>query len=118
MPKTIVRSFSFDGDVLEVVFRYDDTLGIHFGDYPDFEETPRYTPKGRPWVNAMQDACAHGINHFEEARQCLDCGSCWFYLKEHPGDLIGICKNEHRQKRMMNLHASQTERTMNNETEN
>ncbi|MBQ8288418.1 MAG: hypothetical protein IJX76_06570 [Clostridia bacterium] len=103
VPKTKVRSFCFDGDVLEVVFRYDDVSGMHFGEYPDFGETPRHTPGGRPWVNAIQDACQHGVNQYDSAHQCLDCGSCRFYLKEHPGDLIGICKNEHKRKKYSSL---------------
>ncbi len=112
-----VRRFSFDGDELEVIYRYDEVLGIHFGDYPDFEETPRYTPQGRPWVNTMQDACSYGVNQFNPTTPCLDCGSCSFYLKERPGDLIGICINDQMRRNTKPARDMRNERMMNNETE-
>jgi len=94
MNKTITRVFSFDGDSCEVVFRYDPDFGKYFGEYPDFEETPKFTPRGRPWVTAMQDGCKHGQNKDDSANRCLDCGSCIFFYRERLEDLIGICKNE------------------------
>lgn len=89
----IIRSFCFDGDICEVLFRYDPVTGRHFGEYPDFEVTPRHTPLGRPWVTAMRDGCLHGVNKFEERSRCLDCGSCLYFKQEHPGDLIGVCEH-------------------------
>lgn len=90
----ITKSFCFDGDICEVLFIYDPESGKHFGEYPDFEETPRYTPLGKPWVTAMRDGCPHGVSKYTERSRCLDCGSCIYFKQEHPGDLIGVCENE------------------------
>ncbi len=92
--KTITRTFCFDDDICDVLFRYDDTFDKYCGEYPDFEEQPRYTPKGRMWITAMQSACPHSKNRFFEQRRCEDCGSCAFFLTEKQGDLVGVCSNE------------------------
>lgn len=46
------RSISVDDDVIEVRFHYDELCGVWLGDYPYFAEEPRWTPNGRPWMNA------------------------------------------------------------------
>ncbi len=83
-----IRLYRLDGDELEVVFVYDEQSGRHFGDYPDFTENPRHTPKGRPWVNVMTEGCPFADDDYG------DCGSCPHFLSEQQGDLIGICKND------------------------
>ncbi len=98
MQKTKIRSFCCDGDVVEIEFRSDEAGQRYFGLYPDFEESPRFTPNGRPWVNAMQDACEHGSNRFSPGDPCIDCGSCWHFQKESEGDLIGVCDHENKRK--------------------
>ena len=55
MEKVKLKTFSLDGDVVEVKFRYDEKSNVWHGDYPDFIENPRYTPNGRPWVAAIRD---------------------------------------------------------------
>lgn len=94
MERTITRTYCFDGDICEVLFRYDDTCGKYFGDYPDFELMPRYTVNGWMWISAMQNGCTYGVNKYSEKQQCVDCGSCIFFKQEQTGDLIGICSNE------------------------
>ena len=94
MEKTITRVFSFDGDSCEVTFSYDEEFGKYFGDYPDFEETPKYTPAGRPWITAMQEGCTYSKSKVNDGRTCLDCGSCMYFRRERQGDLIGICDND------------------------
>ena len=94
MKKTITRSYCFDGDICDVVFRLSDSCGKYLGDYPDFEEEPRFTPQGRMWITAMQSACLHGKNKYSELMSCDDCGSCVYFIKEQQGDLIGVCGHE------------------------
>ena len=88
MANTKYRLYSLDGDSLEISFAYDKDLDKYFGNYPDFEETPRYTPNGKPWVNATFDGCIFADQRYG------DCGSCEHYITETPGDLIGICANK------------------------
>ena len=83
------RIYQIDGDFLEVLFEYDEESGQYFGDYPDFEETPRYTPSGRPWVNVTIEGCPHADQEYD------DCGSCQYMRREHPMDLIGVCDHNH-----------------------
>jgi len=89
MEKTFQRTYTLCGDSLPVDFDYDEELGLLFGNYPDFCETPRYTPCGRPWVNVTFEGCP-----YVSAGYC-DCGSCEHLKTQSPGDLIGICENEH-----------------------
>ena len=91
MKKTITRSYCFDGDICDVVFRLSESCGKYIGEYPDFEEYPRYTPEGRKWITALQTACRHSQNKYSESMPCEDCGSCLFFIKEQQGDLIGVC---------------------------
>ena len=100
MDANIIRKFCFDGDICEVLFRYDHKSGRYLGEYPDFEETPRHTPSGKPWVTAMRDGCLHGVNKYTECSRCLDCGSCVFFKQEHHGDLIGVCENAEMRRKV------------------
>ena len=99
MEKIIVRSFCIDSDMCEVVFRFDEEIGKHIGDYPDFEQNPRFTPKGYLWVNATQDSCGNGKHKYYPEKLCLDCGSCSFFTTEKEGDLIGVCSNKLNQRK-------------------
>jgi len=94
MNKTIVRSFVIDGDICEVVFRFDEDIGKHIGDYPDFEQSPRFTQNGYLWVNATQDGCDEAQHKYYPEKTCLDCGSCSFFKTEKEGDLIGVCNRK------------------------
>ncbi len=88
MNENRVRSIELDGDVLTLEFHYDWKYDVWHGDYPDFEEEPRFTPRGSPWVNVISDSCEYMKG------ECEDCGSCKYLKKEKPSDLIGICTNE------------------------
>ena len=94
MKKTITRSYCFDGDICDVIFRLYESCGKYIGEYPDFEEEPRYTPHGRMWITAMQTACRHSQNKYSEAMTCEDCGSCVYFAKQQQGDLIGVCEHK------------------------
>lgn len=87
------RIFYVDGDYLEVLFYYDEEAGQHFGEYPNFEEEPRYTPSGRKWVNVTTVGCPHADIDYD------DCGSCQHMRREQAMDLIGVCYNSVYQKK-------------------
>ena len=86
------RVYCLDVDTVEVKFSFDKEANIYFGDFPDFSETPKHTPRGRPWVNVTYDGCPYAEEEYG------DCGSCKYFRCEHPGDLIGICENEYLRK--------------------
>ena len=90
--KTKTRLYCLYGDTVNVVFNYDEESGKYFGDYPDFEDNPRFTPCGRRWVNSTKDDCTCTENKYG------DCGSCKHYVCEKAGDLIGVCNNEQLRK--------------------
>lgn len=92
MSKTLNRQFVLYGDTVEVIFFYNEPLDRYFGDYPDFDQSPRITPCGRRWVNATKEDCPYADKKFG------DCGSCKYYKCEHPGDLIGVCDNDQLRK--------------------
>ncbi len=94
MEKSIVRQFVIDGDICEVIFRFNKDADKYIGDYPDFENLPRVTPNGLVWVNATQDGCKEAVHKYYPDKTCLDCGSCSFFLTEKAGDLIGVCSKK------------------------
>lgn len=81
------RRYCLDGDTLDILFRYNKEYDMHFGEYPDFSEEPRYTKSGKPWVNSTFADCPHSSSDYG------DCGSCEHFLRERENDLIGICVN-------------------------
>ena len=86
------RTIKLDNDEVVVSFIYDEKHKVWNGDYPDFEENPKYTPRGRPWVNVISDGCPFTTEEYG------DCGSCRYLLKEIHTDLIGVCMNDKMQK--------------------
>lgn len=86
------RSFCMDGDCVEVSLVYDPELKREIYDYPDFEEHPRTTPLGRPWVNVTKDNCPYSDEDYD------DCGSCGYFRSQRPGDLIGVCDHDLRKE--------------------
>lgn len=89
-----IRTFCIDGDRLDVVFRYDDIWDVWLGDYPYFKSEPRLTPSGRPWRNAVCIECPYSTERDNE------CGSCPYFVRQKPGDLIGVCFNEQLRERL------------------
>lgn len=88
MEQTKLKSFSLDGDTIEVAFHYDRDFDVWHGDYPDFFEQPRHTPTGRPWVEVTKDDCPYSTGEYG------DCGGCRHLRKQDDTDLIGICMHE------------------------
>lgn len=83
-----IRRFEIDGDLLEVEYRFDPETGRWYGNYPIFEETPRYTPGGRPWKNVFDSECAYSDSEFG------DCGGCSYFRRTDPLDVIAVCYHE------------------------
>lgn len=91
--KTKKRTISVDGDAIVIQFRLDELWNVWLGDYPFFKEEPRYTPSGRPWRNVSHTDCPMAKGKWG------DCGSCPYFIREHPMDMIGVCfYDERRQK--------------------
>ncbi len=82
------RTFCIDGDTLRILFRYDEGWQVWLGEYPYFEEEPRYTPTGRPWKNVTNTRCPYAAGVYD------DCGTCPNLTKQSPSDLIGVCFND------------------------
>ncbi len=88
MEKVKHKTFSLDGDIIEVKFRYDNECDVWHGEYPDFIESPRYTPGGRPWINVTKDDCEYSTSEYG------DCGGCEHLMKQSETDLIGVCMKD------------------------
>lgn len=88
------RRHNIEGTVLDILLQYDEGSGKYMEIYPDFIETPIYTPAGYPILFTGEDACAYAES--ADGGPCIDCGSCRFY-RQAPNTLIGVCG--HPQKR-------------------
>ena len=82
------KTFRVDGDLFTVPYHYDEGAEIFIGQFPSFEEDPRYTPNGRPWKNAVSTGCPYAAGDYD------DCGSCPCLVKADSGDIIGVCFHE------------------------
>ena len=83
-----ISVIEIDGDTVEIVFSYNKACDVWHGDYPDFEENPRYTKSGMPWVNVISEGCPLATSEYG------DCGSCEYLKKHNSADLIGVCTHE------------------------
>ena len=83
-----MKEFRVDDDTLTVPYHYDRDSALLIGQFPEFEETPRYTSHGRPWKNAVTTGCPYAAGEYD------DCGSCPFLVKADPRDIIGVCFHE------------------------
>lgn len=93
MKRTRLKTFHIDGDLLAVPHHYDESAGIFIGQFPEFEEYPRYTPNGRPWKSVVSIGCPHAAGDYD------DCGSCPYLIKAGPQDVIGVCFHERLRSR-------------------
>ncbi len=93
MKKTKVQTYRIDGDILEVLFQFYEAYGVWIGDYPYFDDEPRYTPNGRLWKNVTHDSCPHADPDYK------DCGTCPYLVREEAGDLIGVCFHEEMRRK-------------------
>ena len=88
MQRETMKNLRIDGDVLTVPYHYDKDIALLIGQFPAFEEEPRYTPNGRPWKNAVTTGCPYAAGGYD------DCGSCPHLIKAEPRDIIGVCFHE------------------------
>lgn len=88
MHRETQKTFRIDDDALTVPYHYDRDTALLIGQFPAFEEEPRYTPNGRPWKNAVTTGCPHAAGGYD------DCGSCPYLIKADPRDIIGVCFHE------------------------
>ncbi len=102
MEKVKLKTFSLDGDIIEVKFRLDAECDVWHGDYPDFIENPRYTPGGRPWINVTKDDCEYSTSEYG------DCGGCEHLMKQDESDLIGVCMSN-KMKTLIKNEGANTE---------
>ncbi len=94
------RRYAFEGVLLEIPLRYDERSGLYIEEYPDFVESPVWTPAGHPVMFAGEDACIYG----EEAEPggCPDCGSCKYYRPADTHTWIGVCGHSQRKQTQTN----------------
>ena len=93
MQRENLRTFRIDDDMLTVPYHCDKDTGLLIGQFPEFEEEPRYTPNGRPWKNAVSTGCPYAAGGYD------DCGSCPYLVKAEPRDIIGVCFHEKMRSR-------------------
>ena len=84
MQRENLRTFRIDDDMLTVPYHCDKDTGLLIGQFPEFEEEPRYTPNGIPWKNAVSTGCPYAAGGYD------DCGSCPYRVKAEPRDIIGV----------------------------
>ncbi len=97
------RQYLVEGALLEIPIRFDEMAGIYIEEYPDFTETPVWTPMGHPVMFAGEDACS--LAKEAEAGGCPDCGSCRYYRSAASHTWFGVCLHEEKNK----LHTLDTE---------
>ena len=91
MDKTV--RYEIEGTVIELPLKYDERSQKDLEDYGSFlEQSPFYTPEGRPILLIIEDACQYG-KPVEGEPRCIDCGSC-IYFCQHPSSLLGVCHHE------------------------
>ena len=87
------KIYQIDGDRITVPYHYDEEAEIFIGQFPEFEEEPRYTPNGRPWKSVVSVGCPYAAGDYD------DCGSCPYLVKAQDGDIIGVCFHERLRSR-------------------
>lgn len=88
MQRDKLKTFHVDGDLLTVQYHYDERADVFIGQFPEFEEEPRYTPNGRPWKSVVSVGCPYATGEFD------DCGSCSYLIREGSRDIAGVCFHE------------------------
>ena len=65
MQEEKLKTFQVDGDRFAVPYHFDERSDIFIGQFPSFEEEPRYTPNGRPWKNAVSIGCPYAAGDYD-----------------------------------------------------
>lgn len=83
-----IHKITIDNDTIEVEYVFDEETKRWNGNFPVFEDTPKYTPSGRPWKNVYYSGCQYSDSEFG------DCGGCSFFYRQKPMDVIAVCFKE------------------------
>lgn len=85
--------FNIEGRVIELPLHWDEHSKKEIENYgPFLEQSPIYTPEGRPIFLTIEDACPYA-NMVDDDPLSIDCGSC-IYFRQPSGSLLGVCHNE------------------------
>ena len=88
-----VNRYEYEGKIIEIPLRWDEHSKKEIEDYSLFiEQSPIYTPEGRPLLLTIEDACPHAVM-VDDDPASIDCGSC-SYFHQTPGSLLGVCHNK------------------------
>ena len=88
-----VNRYEYEGKVIEIPLRWDEHSKKEIEDYSLFiEQSPIYTPEGRPILLTIEDACPHA-EMVDDDPASIDCGSC-IHFRQPSGSLLGVCHNE------------------------
>lgn len=88
-----VNRYEYEGKVIEIPLRWDEHAKKEIEDYSLFiEQSPIYTPEGRPILLTIEDACPHA-EMVDDDPASIDCGSC-IHFRQPSGSLLGVCHNE------------------------
>ena len=88
-----VNRYEYEGKVIEIPLRWDEHSKKEIEDYNLFiEQSPIYTPEGRPILLTIEDACPHAVM-VDDDPASIDCGSC-IYFRQPAESILGVCHNE------------------------
>ncbi len=92
----MTKDYNIEGVLIKIPLQYDVRSGKYIELFPDFTQTPVYTPKGHPVMFTGEDACDYAVE-IPYGKECADCGSCRFY-RQIEGTLLGICMHERKRR--------------------
>ena len=88
-----INRYEYEGKVIEIPLRWDEHSKKEIEDYSLFiEQSPIYTPEGRPILLTIEDACPHAVM-VDDDPASIDCGSC-IYFRQPAESILGVCHNE------------------------
>lgn len=91
MKKTI--RYEIEGAVLDIPLRWDELARKDIEDYgPFLEQSPFFTPEGRPILLTIEDACPYA-DMVDGEDTSVECSTCR-YFRQSSGSLLGVCHNE------------------------
>ena len=103
-----INRYEYEGKVIEIPLRWDEHSKKEIEDYSLFiEQSPIYTPEGRPILLTIEDACPHAVM-VDDDPASIDCGSC-IYFRQPAESILGVCHNEKMRSgsaKQMNMSAS------------
>ena len=106
-----INRYEYEGKIIEIPLRWDEHSKKEIEDYSLFiEQSPIYTPEGRPLLLTIEDACPHAVM-VDDDPASIDCGSC-VYFRQPAESILGVCHNENMRcvsAKQMNTGANKEE---------